>query len=166
MPYINHVCIQANVGKLEESIDFYRDWFGARLVPSVKFPVAAAWMLLGKVQLHLVESPERPSAAHHFAVTVEDRAGFQAVHDRAGAEGIHDDRLGHHLYEMLDGAVQLYITDPSGNLVECNYHDVSALSAEIRAGCVRWSDRADQSDAHLHPTLYMPEQAGLGLGRG
>ena len=58
---------------------FYEDWFGATVVPSPAFPVPVAWLLLGKVQLHLVQHQDPPARAYHFGVAVEDRELFESL---------------------------------------------------------------------------------------
>ena len=160
MHYVNHVAVP--VEDVDRASAFYQDWFGARVVPSPNFPVPVAWLLMGKVQLHLVEHPSQPSSAYHFGVAIEGREQFEALYWRADREG-HMDRstFPNHLYEMPDGAVQMYIRDTSGNVIECNYRTMSELSPQIVAASKRWSDDNEQSKWNNSSTLYMPEQAGL-----
>lgn len=162
MPYINHVAVP--VDDLDRAVAFYQDWFDARVVPSPRFPVPVAWLLLGKVQVHLVQHPDQPSAAYHFSVAFESRAQFEWLYRRADREGQLDrETFKHHLYELPEGAAQLYVRDVSGNVIECVYPDVSELSAEIANVRRRWADYNEQSAWNSSSSLFMPEQAGLAL---
>lgn len=56
------------------------------------------------------------------------------------------------LYELPDGAVQLYLRDPAGNMVEVNYPRAADLDASL-AGRLR---RLPTQDRHSAPArLYM-----------
>ena len=160
MPYVNHVAVP--VDDVDRAVAFYEDWFGARVVPSPRFPVPVAWLLLGKVQLHLVQHPGKASAAYHFSVGFEDRDQYEALYWRAEREGKLDrTTFQHHIYEMPDGAAQMYIRDAADNVVECDYPAFSDLGSEIFALRRRWADVTEQSEWNRRSTLFMPEQAGL-----
>ena len=62
--------------------------------------------------------------------------------------------LDHHLYEAPGGVVQLYLRDPSGNLVECDYPDVANLDAGIAAQIRRWADLNDQSSWNASASVF------------
>jgi catechol 2,3-dioxygenase-like lactoylglutathione lyase family enzyme len=152
------------VDDVDRAVAFYQDWFSARVVPSPRFPVPVAWLLLGKVQVHLVQHPGQPSQAYHFSVAFESREQFEVLYRRADREGNLDrETFRHHIYELPGGAVQLYVRDASGNIVECNYPDVNDLDPEIAAVRKRWSDYNEQSAWNNSSSLFMPEQAGLGI---
>jgi len=162
VPYINHVAIP--VDDVDQASAFYEDWFGARVVPSPRFSVPVAWVLLGKVQVHLVQHPGRPSTAYHFAVAVEERARFEALYWRAEREDAFDRvTFHHHIYEMPSGGVQMWIRDVSSNIVEINYQDIDDLDPRIVAARKRWADYHEQSEWNTSSSLFMPEQAGLAL---
>ena len=162
MPYINHVAVP--VDDVDRAVDFYQDWFSAKVVPSPRFPVPVAWLLLGKVQVHLVQHPDRASVAYHFSVAFERREDFEALYWRADREGRLDrETFQHHIYELPGGAVQMYIRDVSGNIVECVFPHVNELSPEIAGVRRRWSDFSEQSDWNNLSSLFMPEQTGLAL---
>lgn len=162
MPYINHVAVP--VDDVERAVAFYADWFSARVVPSPKFPVPVAWLLLGKVQVHLVQHPGKVSPAYHFSVGFESREQYEALYWRADREGQLDrETFQHHIYEMPDGAAQMYLRDASANVVECDYPDIAALDPQIVAVRRRWSDLNEQSEWNRSSSLFMPEQTGLAL---
>lgn len=142
MPYINHLAIP--VDDVDRATAFYTDWFDARLVPSPTFPVPVSWVVVDTLQLHLVERPGQTSDAYHFAVAIESREQFEALYWRADRESVFEqETFGHHLYEAPGGVVQLYINDPSGNVVECNYRDVGDLAPDIVAAIRSWADLAE-----------------------
>jgi catechol 2,3-dioxygenase-like lactoylglutathione lyase family enzyme len=162
MPYINHVAVPVN--DVDQAIAFYQDWFDARVVPSPRFPVPVAWLLLGKVQVHLVQHADQPSRAYHFSVAFERRGQFEALYWRADREGRFDrETFRHHLYELPGGAVQMYVRDVSGNIIECVYPYLSELSREIADVRRLWADSNEQSEWNNSSSLFMPEQAGLAL---
>ena len=89
MPYINHVAVP--VDDVDRAVDFYQDWFSAKVVPSPRFPVPVAWLLLGKVQVHLVQHPDRASVAvtgeaglgymlGNLEVLLREKLGITVVH--------------------------------------------------------------------------------------
>ena len=130
---INHVSVSAR--DLADSVGFYADVLGMEPVATPNFGFPVQWMRLGDVQLHLFEQPERDApVSHHFAIEVDDFAAvLRYVRDR----GIEDrTTFGHWLYRLPDGAAQLYLRDPGGNLVEVDFPDAdeidSALTVEIR----------------------------------
>lgn len=161
MPYVNHLTLP--VDDAERVAAFYEDWFDARVVPSPRFPVSVAWILLGRVQVHLVGRGEE-SDAYHFGIAIESRERFEDLYRRAEREGIFDrETFQHHLFEANGGAAQLYLRDPAGNLVECDYPDVEELAPEILAEVRRWTDDGEASEWNRSASMYLPEQEGLAL---
>jgi extradiol dioxygenase family protein len=159
VPYVNHLAVP--VDDVDRAAAFYEDWFDGTVVPSPRFPLPVAWVLVGAVQLHLVSRPGRVSDAYHFGIAIERRDQFEALYWRAEREGISDRKtFHHHLYEASGGAVQLYLRDPSGNVVECDYPDVNDLDPEITAGRRRWADDNEQSDWNKSASLFISGRVG------
>jgi catechol 2,3-dioxygenase-like lactoylglutathione lyase family enzyme len=159
VPYVNHVAVP--VDDIDRAAAFYEDWFDARVVPSPTFPIPVAWVLLGRVQVHLVLRPDQACEAHHFGVTIESREQFEALYWRADREGIFErEAFQHHLYEATGGVMQLYVRDPSGNIVECDYPDVTDLDPEIVAVRRRWSDYNAESEWNGSGSPFTPKQVG------
>ena len=87
------------------------------------------WLKVGTLQLHLFQSEETAPTAHHFGLDVED---FEAVYLRAKEMGAQvEEGYFSKLYELPDGAVQLYLRDPAGNMVEVNYPDAASLDRSV-----------------------------------
>ena len=123
----NHVNV--SVDDIDAAVAFYEDVLDLERIPSINSTAPGAWFRVGDAQLHLTERGGPGPEVHHFAVTVDD---FPAVYDRAVDRDALDDTFGAALYEFPDGAVQLYLRDPAGNLLECDWPDVTTLPERIR----------------------------------
>jgi lactoylglutathione lyase len=121
---INHVSISAN--RLEESVRFYVEVFGLEPVATPDFGFPVQWMRLGTGQLHIFERAgiDVPTH-HHIALNVSD---FPALLREVRARGIEDrTAFRHWLYRLPDGAAQMYLRDPGGNLVEVNWPRIDEI---------------------------------------
>lgn len=130
---INHVSLGAR--DVRESVRFYVEVFGMEPVATPDFGFPVQWLRFGEVQLHVFEhGPGGAPVSHHVAVEVDDFARvIRIVRER----GIEDrETFGHWLYRLPDGAAQLYLRDPGGNLIEVDHPDAGvldpALTGEIR----------------------------------
>jgi lactoylglutathione lyase len=121
-----HVSISAT--DLEASVSFYRDFFGMEEVPSPDFSGPVRWLRVGGLQLHLFQSEDPAPERHHFALDVDD---FEAAYRKAEELGVRDGDRFSTVRELPDGAVQMYLRDPAGNLVEVNWPDVSTLDRRV-----------------------------------
>ncbi len=118
-----HVSVHAY--DLEESAQFYKDVFGMEEMPSPGFPFPVRWLRVGDLQLHLFQSDVPAPQGHHFGIDVDD---FEAAYRKTNDLGVGiGDGYFSNVYELPDGAVQLYIRDPAGNMVEINWPDVTTL---------------------------------------
>ncbi len=145
---VNHVSVSAR--DLETSVRFYEDMFGMTRIPTPDFGYPVQWLRLGDQQLHLFERDGDAPTHHHVAITVDD---FPAVYRRALAQGV-EDRVAfrHHVYELPDGAVQLYVRDPGGNLVEVDHPDVATLPPGLIEDLRRLP--RPQTGAHARATIF------------
>lgn len=87
----------------------------------VRVPVAGV--------LHLLQSDASTPDGHHFGLDIDD---FQAVYER----GRRTRRSGHRrvllqVYKLPDGAAQLYLWHPAGNMVEVNHPDAASLDTSV-----------------------------------
>ncbi len=130
---INHVSISAR--DVAESVRFYVEVFGMEPVATPDFGFPVQWLRLGDVQLHVFEHTQREAPiSHHVAIEVDD---FERVLRAVRERGIEDRAtFGHWLYRLPDGAAQLYLRDPGGNLIEVDQPGADdldpALTEEIR----------------------------------
>ena len=121
--YIDHVTLI--VKDVEASRQFYVNVLGMQDVPRPAFDFGGAWFQAGATLIHLIEEHpasgpagypvevlKKSSRNHHFAFEVEDA---NAAADSLKALG----------YELIDepkhrpdGAVQMFVADPDGHVVE------------------------------------------------
>ena len=121
-----HVSIGAR--DLEESARFYKEFFGMEEVPAPDFAGSVRWLRVGDLQLHLFSDEGPAPRSHHFALDVDD---FEGAYRRAEELGIRDGGSYSAVRELPDGAVQMYLRDPAGNLVEVNWPDVTTLDRNV-----------------------------------
>jgi lactoylglutathione lyase len=154
---INHVSVHAH--DLDASVAFYEDLFGMRRVPTPNFAFPVQWLRLGDAQFHLVVRPDvQAPRFHHIALNVDD---FEAVYWTARDQRLHDDSaFFSKMYELPDGAVQMYLRDPADNLVEIDWPDARTLDARIQADLVPLSDTVPQSGDALISTLFLGRRDG------
>jgi len=112
--HIHHVNVL--VDELEPAVRFYRDVVGLELIdtPDQGFP-SQFFRFNATQQLHMNQlADERPFRAH-FCVEVPD---FMAVLRRAHAAGAIDLRPWGKIRRLPSGKLQMFVRDPSGNLIE------------------------------------------------
>ena len=147
----NHVSI--SVDNLEESIRFYSEVLGMEKLPTFTMASPAQFLRAGNLQLHLVQRRVPAPEYHHFALNVDN---FEAIYLKAEELSLWDNKgLFPHLREMPDGAVQMYIRDPSGNLIEIDWPDVTTLDRSIIPEIKKLSDTVPQTAETRGATLYL-----------
>jgi len=147
----NHVSIHAR--DLEESVRFYTEVFGMEKIPTYTFAFPVQYLRLGDLQLHLFQRDTPAPDYHHIAIDVDD---FEAAYLKARELGIHDDKaFFSDVYELPDGTVQMYVRDPSGNLVEIDWPDVTTLDRSVLPEFKKLSDDVEQTPEGLRSTLYL-----------
>lgn len=154
---INHVSVHAD--DLDESIAFYERVFGMRRIPTPNFVFPVQWLRLGHQQLHLfVRSDALAPRYHHIGLNVDD---FEAVY-----RTVHEQRLQDRtvffagLYELPDGAVQMYVRDPAGNLIEVDWPDARTLDVRLREELTPLSATVPQTREAQSATLFLDRRDG------
>ena len=120
---INHVSVHA--ADLDVSEAFYSELFGVSRLPTPDFGFPVRWLKVGDMQLHLFNRAVEAPSNHHFAFTVDD---LEEVYRKAKARGALDRP---EVRRLPDGSAQMYIRDPSGNLVECNAADADSPDTSV-----------------------------------
>jgi len=143
---------------MNESVRFYEELFGMVKIPTPSFGFPVQWLQVGSLQFHIFERPSEAPTYHHVAVTVDD---FEEIYHKTKSLGIHDRiTFGHHLFELPGNNVQLYLRDPSDNLIEVDWPDVHTLAPDIIADMQKLADKNPQTDENMRATLFVREYVG------
>ncbi len=111
---INHVTLV--VDDLAETCKFYEEEFGLEALPAFKFDYPAQFYKINnEQQLHLTEWEESPAKRGHVCIQVDD---FSACFQRMKARDAIDTKPWGKVRRLPDGGMQMFIRDPSSNLVE------------------------------------------------
>lgn len=119
---LDHVTLV--VKDLDASKHFYCDILGMDDVPRPGFSFAGKWFQAGATQIHLIEEHaesgpagevrrgEPSSRNHHHAFLVDDVESAFAAAKQAGATLVSEPK------RRPDGAIQAFLQDPDGYVVE------------------------------------------------
>jgi catechol 2,3-dioxygenase-like lactoylglutathione lyase family enzyme len=112
--HIHHVNVL--VDNLEPAVAFYRDVLGLELIdtPDQGFP-SQFFRFNASQQLHMNELADEHAFRSHFCVEVPD---FMAVLRRARSAGAIDLAPWGKIRRLPSGKLQMFVRDPSGNLIE------------------------------------------------
>lgn len=111
---INHVALV--VDNLEEACEFYEKEFGLERLPAFRFDYPAQFYRINdEQQLHLTEWEDKPSFRGHVCVQVDD---FVAVFRRMKELGRIDTAPWGKVRRLPSGSMQMFVRDPSNNLIE------------------------------------------------
>lgn len=111
---INHVTLIVN--ELEPAAEFYEKELGLEVIPAFVFDYPTAFFKINEdQQLHLSEWEDAQSFRGHLCVIVDD---FNSLFWRVKELGIIDVTPWGKVRQLPDTAMQMFIRDPSGNLVE------------------------------------------------
>ncbi len=111
---INHITLV--VDKLEEACRFYEEEFQLEALPAFKFDYPAQFYKINdQQQLHLTEWEDKPSFRGHVCIEVDD---FSEVYRRMKARDAIDTAPWGKVRRLPDGGMQMFVRDPSQNLLE------------------------------------------------
>jgi catechol 2,3-dioxygenase-like lactoylglutathione lyase family enzyme len=114
---INHVTLI--VDDLERARRFYTDVLGLEELPVFPFDYPTQFYRVNETQqLHLTEWEDASSFRGHVCLTVSD---FDRAYATARELDLVDERPWGKVRELPDGAMQMFIRDPAGNLLEISY---------------------------------------------
>lgn len=148
---INHVSVHAD--DLEESVAFYEEVFGMERIPAPNFEAPVEWLQCGDQQLHLFDRDVDAPVYHHFGMTVENFEELFRIAQERELFANWDDSGNPGVYSLPDGAVQVYLNDPAGNLIEANWPDVETLDEDVQQYITPRSEQFDQSGEAARATL-------------
>lgn len=111
---INHVTLVVN--QLEPAAEFYEQELGLESIAAFVFDYPTAFFKINdSQQLHLTEWEDAQSFRGHVCLIIDD---FNSLFWRAKELNIIDTSPWGKVRQLPDGAMQLFLRDPSGNLVE------------------------------------------------
>ena len=121
--HIDHVTLI--VSSIDASRQFYVELLGMTEVARPAFDFNGAWFQAGATLVHLIEEHDlsgpagfpddvliKSSRNHHFAFEVEDATAAAEILKSRDIELVDDAK------KRPDGAVQVFLTDPDGHVVE------------------------------------------------
>jgi catechol 2,3-dioxygenase-like lactoylglutathione lyase family enzyme len=147
---LSHASVVAK--DLVQSVAFYTEILGMAKLPTPDFGFPVQWLLLGDRQFHVFQRDAPPSAANHIGILVAD---FVALYHYAKARKILDDRaFGCSVRELPGGALQMYLRDPAGNLIEINAAPGTELDDHIRTDLVTLENQIPQGPEGLRSNLF------------
>ena len=147
---LNHVSI--SVRDFDESLAFYCDFLGMEHIPGPNFGVRTEWLRCGQRQVHLFPEGEPPTSRHHLALEVDD---FEELFVEAVRRGCLVEVPGFAAANVLpDGAGQMYLVDPGGNLLELVCRDVRGVDPE-KVPLRVLEDAFEQSEWNRRAELFL-----------
>ena len=124
---INHVALI--VKDLEAACIFYEKELGLEPIPAFLFDYPTAFFKFNdQQQLHLTEWEDAHSFRGHICVQVDD---INTLFFRMKALGIIDIQPWGKVRRLPDGAIQMFVRDPSGNLVELSSDPEDPIDLKI-----------------------------------
>jgi lactoylglutathione lyase len=153
MSRVNHVSV--NASDLAEGIAFYARLLGATPIATPDFGGPVQWMAIGDTQLHVFERDLTPTSHHHFGVEVDLDVLVAAYAIAAELDSFDDEAFGGRLIGLPGDVVQLYLRDPSGNLVELDAVGASRLPDDLRAQLRVLEEARPQRGEHATARLYI-----------
>src|SRR5450432_120653 len=118
---LNHVSVQTK--QLDESMRFYVDVLGAKVISRPNFSFGGAWLYVSGIQIHLIEqgSPagrgEIDTRGNHISFAVAD---VDAAEERLKQYGITYKR------KLIEdrGIHQIFFQDPDGHTIEVGRYGI------------------------------------------
>lgn len=124
---INHVTLI--VDNLEKAGEFYEKEMGLEPLPAFNFDYPVMFFKFNEQQqLHITEWEDTPSFRGHVCVQVDD---FNAIFRRMKELNVIDIKPWGKVRQLPDGAMQMFVRDPSGNLIEISSQPGSEIDKSI-----------------------------------
>lgn len=124
---INHVTLI--VDSLEKAAEFYQKELGLEPIPAFRFDYPVMFFKFNEEQqLHISEWEDTPSFRGHICVQIDD---FNSFFFRMKELDVIDIQPWGKVRKLPDGAMQMFIRDPAGNLVEVSSQPGSDVDPRI-----------------------------------
>ena len=126
---INHVALV--VSNLEAACEFYEKELGLEPLPAFLFDYPTAFFKINETQqLHLTEWPDVYSFRGHLCLVIVD---INSMYWRMKTLGIIDTSPWGMVRVLPSGNIQMFVRDPSGNLLELSSPPGYVIDPEILA---------------------------------
>lgn len=126
---INHVTLI--VDNLEKATEFYQNELGLEPLAAFRFDYPVMFFKFNdEQQLHLSEWEDSTSFRGHICVQVDD---FNSIFFRMKELEAIDIQPWGKMRKLPDGAMQLFVRDPAGNLVEISSAPGSQIDPQVLA---------------------------------
>ena len=126
---IHHVNV--NVDDLDAAVAFYRDVLGLPLDHTPDQGFRSQFFRIGdRQQIHMNEIADSHQFRGHFCLLVPD---FAAVFARAKQAGVIDLAPWGRVRRLPSGTMQMFVRDPSGNLIEIGSQRGAVIDAALFA---------------------------------
>lgn len=161
---LTHVSLIAE--DVDESAAFYEEVIGCERIPTPAFGNQADFeadehidiriLRIGDHQLHLWNDPaqeiERIRFAH-FGVHVDDfETVYRKAEERDAFASVGNPSAPPRVFEF-NGNAQMYLCDPTGNLLEVDYPDIDALDRSVFAEVVTRETNGPSTDVYTEHVL-------------
>lgn len=124
---INHIALV--VTNLEEACEFYEKELGMEAIPAFLFDYPTAFFKINETQqLHLTEWEDTFSFRGHMCLKVDD---INATFFRMKELGVIDTAPWGKVRQLPDGPIQMFVRDPSGNLIELSSDPKADIDPKI-----------------------------------
>jgi catechol 2,3-dioxygenase-like lactoylglutathione lyase family enzyme len=125
---IQHVNV--NVDDLDAAIPFYRDVLGLPLEDTPDQGFRCQFFRIGSTpqQIHMNEMRDERQFRGHFCLVVPD---FMGVFKRAKARNAIDVKAWGKVRQLPNGKMQMFVRDPSGNLIEIASTASESIDLEV-----------------------------------
>lgn len=124
---INHVTLI--VDNLEKAGEFYQNELGLEPLAAFRFDYPVMFFKFNEEQqLHISEWEDTPSFRGHICVQVDD---FNRIFFRMKELDVIDVKPWGKVRKLPDGAMQMFVRDPAGNLVEMSSRPGDEIDPQI-----------------------------------
>lgn len=128
--FINHATLV--VSDLDKARHFYEQELGLEPLPTFNLDFPAQFYRVNeRQQLHITEWPDQCSFRGHICFEVDD---FNTVFHRMRELNAIDTSPWGRVRRLPDGAMQMFVRDPSGNLLEISCRPSFSVDEAIFAG--------------------------------
>jgi catechol 2,3-dioxygenase-like lactoylglutathione lyase family enzyme len=157
---LNHVSVPAR--DLVASERFYCEVLGMERLPSPNFGFPTRWLRLGDLQVHLqqLDTESARRSYQHFGIEVSDfAAAYRTLRD---LDAFEDGTRYANVWLLPSNELQMWVRDPSENLIEIVWSNADTIDLSLFAGHLRvLADEVPQSVEERRATLFCDRRSSV-----